>query len=171
MPGRTGDACLIQRTAIRGILLHRSSRSVLMINGMVPDTGEDLWMMPGGGLEQGETDHECLRREVFEETGLVVHPSQPLTPEPTWVRRHQFVFRGDRYDQTERYYLIAVDQFEPTIAHNPAQHELDTFLGFRWWAENEINEARATFVPHKLATHLDGVLTNSSTTPVDVSGP
>ena len=169
MRSTTGEVRLIQRTAIRGILLHRPSRSVLMINGMVPDTGEGLWMMPGGGLEPGETDHECLRREVFEETGLVVSPDQRLTPEPAWVRRHQFVFRGDRYDQTERYYVIAVSRFEPTIAHNPAQHELDTFLGFRWWAEHEINKAQETFVPHKLATHLGDVLTNSHTTVVDVS--
>jgi 8-oxo-dGTP diphosphatase len=32
----------------------------------------DLWNLPGGGVENGETPWECLKREVREETGLEI---------------------------------------------------------------------------------------------------
>jgi 8-oxo-dGTP diphosphatase len=34
--------------------------------------GGEWWTLPGGGLQPGETAEEAVRREVFEETGLVV---------------------------------------------------------------------------------------------------
>lgn len=40
------------------------------------ETKDDIWMIPGGGIEAGETDEQCVIREVGEETGLVFVPSQ-----------------------------------------------------------------------------------------------
>lgn len=36
----------------------------------------DLWNLPGGGLEAGESPHDALKREVFEETGLEVRSAK-----------------------------------------------------------------------------------------------
>lgn len=32
----------------------------------------NTWCLPGGYLEQGETPHECIRREIEEEMGVVL---------------------------------------------------------------------------------------------------
>ena len=40
------------------------------------ETKTDQWMIPGGGLEEGESETDCCVREGCEETGILVHPSE-----------------------------------------------------------------------------------------------
>ena len=42
----------------------------------------DLWLVPGGGLEPGETHQEGMLRELREETGLVVPSAAKITRMP-----------------------------------------------------------------------------------------
>lgn len=58
------------RTACRGIIIENSK--ILLSY----ETVTDQWMIPGGGLEENESDKECCIREVAEETGIVVDVSE-----------------------------------------------------------------------------------------------
>lgn len=40
--------------------------------------GEQLWGLPAGAVEPGEKPSRALRREVFEETGLMVNPKRMI---------------------------------------------------------------------------------------------
>lgn len=43
---------------------------------------EEYWMLPGGGLEDRETEEECIEREIKEETNLDVQVIEVLFDEP-----------------------------------------------------------------------------------------
>lgn len=52
------------------IIVADSGELLLVRRGHPP--GEGLWSVPGGRVEAGESDEDAVRREVMEETGLVV---------------------------------------------------------------------------------------------------
>jgi len=60
---------------IGGVIVDRD-RALLVRRATQPLKGE--WSVPGGVLELGERLRDGLRREVLEETGLVVQPEEVL---------------------------------------------------------------------------------------------
>lgn len=52
------------------VLRDHRRRLLLVLRGRPP--AEGTWSLPGGRVEPGESDAEACRREVGEETGLVV---------------------------------------------------------------------------------------------------
>ena len=61
---------------VGAVILHRD-RVLLVERGQSPLKG--YWSLPGGVLEKGERLEEGVRREVLEETGLVVKPVRVIT--------------------------------------------------------------------------------------------
>lgn len=57
-----------ERIACRGVVI-QDDRILLSY-----ETKTDTWMLPGGGLEDGEDEKSCCCREVSEETGIIVEP-------------------------------------------------------------------------------------------------
>ncbi len=60
------------RTACRGIII-KNNKILLSY-----ETKTSQWMIPGGGLEDNETEAQCCVREVGEETGVLITPSPCL---------------------------------------------------------------------------------------------
>lgn len=55
--------CYLERDG-RYLMLHRTKKE--------GDENRDKWIGVGGKFEHGESPEDCMRREVFEETGLTV---------------------------------------------------------------------------------------------------
>ncbi|MFB9617730.1 NUDIX hydrolase [Kutzneria kofuensis] len=60
-----------QRTRCVGGIAHDSRGRLLLVKRGKPP-GQGLWSIPGGRVEQGESDERAVERELLEETGLRV---------------------------------------------------------------------------------------------------
>ena len=137
------------RRAVRAILL-TADHQVLLIQSREPQSGRALWLLPGGGIEAGESAADGLGRELQEETGLRDFELGPHV----WVRQHTFSWDGTTICQHEDYYLIQAKKFQPTMAANPEQAEIDSFSQFRWWTVEAIMHSDEFFVPQALGQSL-----------------
>ncbi|HEX8008169.1 MAG TPA: NUDIX domain-containing protein [Trebonia sp.] len=59
---------------VGAVIKDGAGRLLLIRRGHEP--GKGLWSVPGGRIEDGESDADALVREVREETGLVVVPGR-----------------------------------------------------------------------------------------------
>jgi ADP-ribose pyrophosphatase YjhB (NUDIX family) len=93
------------------------------------------WDLPGGHLEQGEKPEEAMRREVLEESGVVVGRARLFA--------HQHIHAldpppdGFRYPHPDAYmvfYLGDVERTEPFVPTEESE-------GRRFWAPEEAPEA------------------------------
>lgn len=143
-------AAPITRQVARVVLLDERG-AVLLLSARDPHRPDaaELWFTPGGGLEPGESLTDAARREVLEETGIVLDGLGDVV----WRRGASFVFEGRTYVQDESYFLVTVARFEvrPTSL---SELERRTTTGWRWWDPGELAAAGTNVFPPSLPTLL-----------------
>ncbi len=116
------------------------------------------WITPGGGVEDGEDEITAIRRELHEELGLVDFEVGPLI----WKRSHCLHWAEQFIEQTENYYLIKTEKFEPQPTLELNEFEKAAFKGFKWWSLDELRVSNEVFAPRSLGLVLEDIV---------VSGP
>lgn len=106
---------------------------LLLLHWRDPVDGHRLWEPPGGGIEEGETAADAVRREWDEETGMAL---PEMIPEPTRVARDTW-WNGTRI-VTDEYFFMG--RLQPGGAPVPArlpETERSAYLGHAWvrWAD------------------------------------
>jgi 8-oxo-dGTP diphosphatase len=149
------------RRAVRAIILAEDD-SVLLCrfsspHPAVPSGATGVWAAPGGGIEPGELPLEALRRELHEETGLVID----VDPPHVWHQVVALPNRADGYDGVVNdYYLVRTTRFDPRGALSDDDLAAELISGMRWWRHGEIAEHGGPdlFSPRDLATPLAGLI-------------
>lgn len=69
-------------------------RGIILDDGKILVSNEektDYWLIPGGGLEDGETAEECCIREILEETGYIVKPVKQFLTVNEYYQDYKYI--------------------------------------------------------------------------------
>jgi ADP-ribose pyrophosphatase YjhB (NUDIX family) len=83
---------------------------LLLIQHREHNGGRCYWLLPGGGREQGESEEQCVLREMGEETGLEVRVERLLMDEPEFP---------DNPERRHKTYLCSILSGEPQPGYEP----------------------------------------------------
>lgn len=132
------------------------SDRILLVR-LVFDDGFDGWVLPGGGIEPGETHREALIRELTEETGV---PDVFMGP-ALWDQTSLVAgMDGGRWDgQRNVAYLVPCHAFDIAPTMSPAELAAENVADIRWWTMDELRQATdAVLRPVQMIELIDRVL-------------
>lgn len=122
----TNETTRIDRHGARGIVIDEQD-CVLFVGGYATPDRPARWILPGGGIDPGETMREAASRELFEETGLRVRPADLIGPV---ARQYYHALReSGPFTQENHYFFVRVERFEPRVSGGDL-YEQD--LQFNW---------------------------------------
>jgi 8-oxo-dGTP pyrophosphatase MutT (NUDIX family) len=138
----------VLRLGARVILVDEADR-VLLLHGRDPARPDrpSWWITAGGGREPGESSETAARREVLEETGIVLGDLGPVV-----LRRVvEFEFEGTRFRQDEVFYLVRVQSTELTLDLSGWNEiERRSLTEVRWWTLAELAATADLIFPEGL---------------------
>ncbi|MBO3736205.1 NUDIX domain-containing protein [Actinoplanes sp. NEAU-H7] len=142
---------MIDRRAGRVLLVDPAGRVLLLHGGDPARQEQRWWFTPGGGLTPGETVADAARRELFEETGLRIGPSD--LGEPVHHEVAEFSYDRRRYRQEQDFFLVRVADWQVDTAGMEEAERL-TITEHRWWSAAEIEASAEQIYPVDLAALL-----------------
>lgn len=121
------------RVSLKAVI--RNEQGQVLVN---KEHDSDTWSLPGGGWDHGETEHEALARELYEEVGFKGDfTSKPLATQVFWLESKQawllwivFEFIPDNFDFSIGDYSTELAFIDPKSFRNSRSQEE------RWIYEN-----------------------------------
>jgi 8-oxo-dGTP pyrophosphatase MutT (NUDIX family) len=134
------------RLGARVLLLDPHDR-VLLIHARDPDDPtHHWWELPGGGIGADEPAPEAARRELAEETGIILDQLGPCL----WVRETRFRYRQRDHHRREAAYLGYTHLTDPRLRPRHTANEKQGMLGYHWWTQPSLARCHDKLLPPNL---------------------
>lgn len=118
---------------------------VLLLHGWQPKEPEHrFWFTIGGAIEDGEDLRSAAARELVEELGIVVEPSQLKGPLGTWS--NAFPWGDWQIQQEETWYALAVDSVDVAMDGMDGS-ERETIDEAAWWTPDDLDLDGTAVIP------------------------
>lgn len=126
-----------------GAIVFKEDKVLLVLRGKPP--AENLWSIPGGSVELGETLQEATEREIREEAGITIRAREPVYTFDVLERDN----KGN-----VRFHYVIVD-----LAADYISGELrpgDDAADVRWFSADEVNKLKVSEATRKLLNERFG---------------
>lgn len=129
----------IQRDIVGAFLLSADNKLLLgksIKGGVYPDD----WIVPGGGIEPGETKLEALKRETLEETGIDISNARVEEIEGALTGQSEKILRdtGEKVLVDMRFYNYKV--ILPRRSEDIELYHEDDFIQAKWFSLDELKD-------------------------------
>ena len=142
------------RSTARVLLFDHQNHVLLLKTHFDPEVGlPPRWLTPGGGIDLGETPLAAAIRELFEETGLKIDPSDLSNPVLEASGRWDWTDGVSYHTYTDTIFELKVEKFEPDTS-GFTKDELRDVLEYRWWNVSELLASEELVAPHELRDWL-----------------
>ncbi|WP_404974024.1 NUDIX hydrolase [Vibrio campbellii] len=99
----------------------------ILLGERVGSHGANTWATPGGHLELGESIEDCAKREVLEETGLIVDSIE------------KFTFTNDIFEKEGKHY-VTLFVVASSASGEPQVTEPDKCKQWKWCRLDDLPE-------------------------------
>ncbi|NLE84635.1 MAG: NUDIX domain-containing protein [Chloroflexi bacterium] len=123
--------------------LRNSVKAVIIQDGKLlvlrKENGNGAYtVLPGGGQKHGESLHQALKREVFEEIRARVKVGRLLKIREYFSEKHEYAVEDRDIHQVEFFFKCKlIDNYEPKNGHFPDPHQKEVV----WVALDELDDA------------------------------
>ena len=159
-------------------LPHRKSARILLLNKdddilMVKYEEETLidpqnpevknyWVLPGGGMEVGESFKETAERELKEESGISAEIGRWI-----WTCRPRLIHQGELTEHEQHIFLAKINDGRVWVSNSSDE----PIASIRWWSLDQMKESSELFFPNRLIELTEQILGGDiPQEPIEIAG-